>query len=197
MAFDDIAEWSIFDHQGQRKYLTDSEREAFLAVADTMADHKRALFYFLAFTGVRISEALSLRRKHINTDRNVVVIKTLKRRKQHFRCLPIPPAVTEMLLDLAGNNNDRIWSIHRVTAWRWIKQAMAQTETSGIMATCHGLRHSFGVWAAMSSANPAFIQRWLGHSDIKTTSIYVNICGNQEIEFAKRMWKTHQKRLAV
>lgn len=194
MPFSELAEWSVFDERGRRKYLTDSERERFLEYADTMPGYKRALFYFLAFTGCRISEALNMRRFHIDDDRGVVAIMTLKRRKRHIRCLPIPPAVMQMLLELATPVDGRIWNIHRVTAWRWVKQAMRQTN---IVGTCHSLRHSFGVWAAMSSTNPAFIQRWLGHSDIATTSIYLDICGTQEIEMAQRMWLVHSERLGM
>ncbi|OAO00362.1 hypothetical protein A8B75_18655 [Sphingomonadales bacterium EhC05] len=194
MAFSELADWSVFDERGRRKYLTNAERERFLRLADTMPDHKRALFYFLAFTGCRISEALNLRGFHIDQDRNVVAIMTLKRRKRHFRCLPIPSPVTQMLLKLPISMEARLWSIHRTTAWRWVKEAMLRTNTVG---TCHSLRHSFGVWAAMSSANPAFIQRWLGHSDIATTSIYLNICGQQEMEMAQRMWLVHSERLGL
>lgn len=39
----------------------------------------------------------------------------------------------------------------------------------------HGLRHTFGSQMAMAGANPFAIQKAMGHKDIKTTMIYVDV----------------------
>lgn len=197
MPYSEYADWSVFDEEGQRKYLTDAERERFLQYADKQLLQKRALFYYLAFTGVRISEALALRPFHIDTERNVVVVKTLKRRRRHFRCVPIPDKVTRMLLELAPGDDAPIWAIHRVTAWRWIKQAMQEIQTKGPCATCHGLRHSYGVWAAMNALPQPILMRWMGHSAQRSSAAYQQLLGQQEIALAEAMFATHSERLAA
>lgn len=39
----------------------------------------------------------------------------------------------------------------------------------------HGLRHSFGSQMAMAGADPFAIMKAMGHTDIKTTMIYVSL----------------------
>ena len=52
-----------------------------------------------------------------------------------------------------------------------------------------GLRHSFGV-ASFLAVPPHLVQRWLGHASLRTTAIYGEVMGPEEIAFAKRVWKT-------
>jgi hypothetical protein len=59
---------------------------------------------------------------------------------------------------------------------------------SGAHASPKGLRHAFGVCAIQSNIPLNLIQRWLGHADIKTTTIYTDAMGPEEREFASRMW---------
>ena len=44
----------------------------------------------------------------------------------------------------------------------------------------HGLRHTFGSQMAMAGADPFAIMKAMGHTDIKTTMIYVSL-GNSHI----------------
>ena len=34
------------------------------------------------------------------------------------------------------------------------------------------------------------LQKWIGHADIKTTSIYANAIGKEEADIASKMWDT-------
>ncbi|WP_438729247.1 tyrosine-type recombinase/integrase [Parasphingorhabdus sp. DH2-15] len=189
MPLDEMTDWSVFNALGQRKYLSERERRAVLEYADTLTTKKRVLIYLLLYTGCRISEALNFSKLHLDADQNVVVLMTLKRRKQHFRCLPIPEFLTQMLLELEYEEDGRFWTIHRVTAWRWVKDAMAACQIRGPMATCKGLRHGFGIWAATQSVPQNIIQRWMGHAQPGTTAIYLNVVGKEERRFARRMWE--------
>lgn len=195
MSMSELADWSVFDERGERKYLTDTERMQFLAVADKMPKRKRALLYLLVYSGCRISEALNCRPIHLDPEHNILVLTTLKRRKRHFRCIPVPSFLTLMLLDLECARGASFWTVHRVTAWRWVKAAMTQIELDGPMATCKGMRHGFGVWAATQSVPQNVIQRWMGHADPTTTAIYLNVVGNEERIFAERMW--HSKKFGL
>lgn len=181
-------DWQIFDGEGQRKYVSQSERLRFLDSAEHAPLPIKTLCYLLVYTGCRISEALSLRRHHIDEDRHVVTFQTLKRRKLVFRSVPIPVMLTTMLLALCALGKASLWQMHRVTAWRWIKHVMRDARIIGPMATCKGLRHGFGIWAAMQSVPPNLIQRWMGHASPATTSIYMDAVGKEERRFAARMW---------
>jgi len=197
MAAREQTDWQIFDQVGQRKYVSQSERLRFLEAADRQPSQVKALCYLIAYTGCRISEALSLEHFHIDQDRGAVIFQTLKRRKRHFRCVPIPAFLVRMLLDSRKPGQSTLWPIHRATAWRWIKQVMAEARIEGPMATCKGLRHGFGIWAATQSVPPNLIQRWMGHASSTTTAIYLNVVGSEERMFAERMWHPAKWKLAA
>jgi hypothetical protein len=95
----------------------------------------------LAYAGCRISEALALTVHHIDAERFMVTIRTLKRRKLVYRAVPVPQAMIELLRRHADT---LFWSMHRVTAWRVIKATMRLAGIAGPMACPKGLRHGFG-----------------------------------------------------
>ncbi|MGC9271416.1 hypothetical protein [Acidiphilium sp.] len=71
---------SLYDLTGGRKYLTASERAAFLR-RTTLADRPvRALCLTLYYTGCRLSEALALTADRADLTAGVLVFETLKTR---------------------------------------------------------------------------------------------------------------------
>ncbi len=188
MSYMHVGEWQPFDEAGRRKYLNTLERKRFLSAADDMTPEVRALCHVLAFSGCRVSEALALTRDQVDAERNALVIRTLKRRKLRFRIVPIPKRLVSQLLTLADLGDDRLFPMHRSTAWRNVKQVMANANIRGPMATCKGLRHGFGMRAASSSIPGNLIQKWLGHASPTTSAIYLDAVGQEERDFAERMW---------
>lgn len=181
-------EWHIFDDDGRRKYVTAEELTRFLAAAKGQSDAKFAFCAVLAYTGCRISEALELGRGRLHP--GAVTLRTLKRRKQVFRSVPVPEWLPALLLRLPRHDEagDRFWRADRSTAYRWVKRAMDDAGIDGRPAMPKGLRHGFGVRAAGSDVPPSLIQRWLGHASPSTTAIYLNVVGLEERRFAARMW---------
>jgi integrase len=169
--------------------LNEAERRQFLAVADRARSNVRALCYVLAFTGCRVSEALELTTDQLDTAAKTLRFRTLKRRHLCFRSVPIPAELCEMLSALRVRQGDRYWTMHRVTAWRQVKRILAEIEVQGPMACCRGLRHGFGIRAAVRSVPPNLIQRWMGHAYATTTSVYLDAVGVEERLFAERMWE--------
>ena len=70
-----------------------------------------------------------------------------------------------------------------------VKDVMKQAGiTAGLHATPKGLRHGFGLHAIRCGLPLNLVQRWLGHSSMTTTAIYLQAMGQEEREFAARMW---------
>jgi len=190
----------LYDEYGRRKYLTDVERTAFLKAAATAAPEVRTFCHVLAYTGCRLSEALSVTPGQVDYANGVIVFESLKKRKRgEFRAVPIPPILQDMLIsvhklhgtvwemDEAGGQT-RLWPWARITAWRHVKDVLRVAELHGPQATPKGLRHGFGV-AAISAGVPLnLVQRWLGHAQMSTTAIYANAIGEEERQIAARMW---------
>lgn len=188
MEFQPRRQWQVYDPVGRRKYANESERLRLLAAADRKRPEIRALIYLLIFTGCRVSEALALTPENVDCDAGAVIFRTLKRRRPSFRAVPVPQEICSMLKSLPSQSGERLWPMHRVTAWRQIKALFAETGAIGPMACCRGLRHGFGIRAASRNVPPSLIQRWMGHALATTTAIYLDAVGNEERHIAKRMW---------
>jgi site-specific recombinase XerD len=158
----------------------------------------RALFsLLLAWTGGRVSEVLAVRACSFQIDRNIVALRTLKRRKPHVREVPIAPGLmaaidrhfrlTELQRD-PETANRRLWPWSRVTAWRYVKGVMLEAGVVGRPACPRGLRHAFGVGTLQASVPLNMVQKWMGHARMSTTAIYADASGEEEAAFAARFW---------
>ena len=180
----------LFTIDGKRKYLTAEEQGRFIAAANA---HERAevrtLCLTLAYTGCRISEALALTADRVDLPDKSITFQTLKQRnKVKYRSVPCPDVLI-----------DALELVHRVRKlkktkrqaslplWRWgrtqaTKHVWAVMETAGISgdhASPKGLRHGFGVRMAMQTRNPRLVQKLLGHTNLETTAIYMDLVGDE------------------
>lgn len=179
----------LYDRKGQRKYLSHSERERFLEAAGSLPV-ERLLFCVVLFeTGCRISEALQLTVERIDHGEGVLVFKTLKRRDpDEQRSVLIPTELLEDMKVFTKASKGRIWTFSRRTAWRIVKSVMAEAGIEGAQACPKGLRHGFAIACIRENVPIKTIAQWMGHADEKTTMIYLNAVGEEEREFAKRVW---------
>ena len=186
----EISAESAYTQNGQRKYLTRTEGERFLAKA-TNQPRLNALFCLtLYYTGCRISEALNLRDCDLDPELKTVLIRSLKKRSQKaIRRVPLPTFLACELLKVATSRDDqRLWPFSRSTGWRIVKGVMKDASISGIHATCKGLRHGFGVRGALGQIPLSLIQNWMGHADASTTSIYLAVRDEEERSLIEKTW---------
>lgn len=184
-------EMTAYDAEGRRKYLNSRENERFLRASQQLPEDQAAFCLTIYFTGCRITEALNLTGADIETDSGVIVIRSLKKRhRSHIRRLPIPADLAEALRVLNGEHPDqRLWDYSRTTAWRIIKEVMKNAKISGPQATAKGLRHAFGVRGAMNQIPLTVIQKWMGHSALKTTAIYLDVQEEEQRKLIARTWE--------
>jgi integrase/recombinase XerD len=190
---------SLYDQNGQRKYLTPAEREAFLQAADDAEREVRTFCGTLAYSGCRISEALALSADRVDLKAGVLIFESLKKRRRGiYRAVPVPPPFLDMLnmvhnLRAAQKRKDRgkgvyLWSMARNTAWRNICDVMEAAKIVGPHATPKGLRHGFGIKAVSSGVPLNMLQKWLGPAQLSTTSIYADAHGAEAHQLAERRW---------
>jgi integrase len=189
---------SLYGSAGGRKYLNAAERRRFIEAARHAPPKVRLFCFVLRWSGGRISEVLALTPAAIDIESGVASIETLKRRQRGVvRQVPLPRNLLDELnhsFQLRRRQRDpelateRIWSWSRTTAWRRVKEVMAAADIIGTPAMPKGLRHGFGVNAFQSCVPPYLVQRWLGHSSLRTTSIYGDVIVPDERSFAERMW---------
>lgn len=190
----------LYDREGNRKYLTRTERKAFLDAASRMPPEVRTFCLTLAYTGARVSEVLALTPKRIDTEAHIAIIESLKKRRRGvYRAVPIPSKLlTELCkvhrIETAKRQLDRakqrIWPWCRTTAWKWVKMCMTLAEISGAPASPKGLRHALGVGALQAGVPINLVKKWLGHSRLETTEVYADAVGEEEQAIARKFWNT-------
>jgi len=185
------AQLTLFDENGARKYLCDSEIVRFLSAARRADSATCSFCCLLVFTGCRVSEALATTPARLDVETGRVIFRTLKRRKTVFRAVPVPPELMSALRQLAKNRREdaSLWRWRRPTAWRHVKEVMEAAGISGAHATPKGLRHGFGVANAEKNVPMTTTQKWLGHAKLETTAIYQQAVGREEQAFAERLWR--------
>lgn len=166
------------------KYLTKEEIKLLLATT-TYLKHK-AILSTIYSAGLRVSEATNLRISDIMSKEMKIRVRNGKRNKERYTLL------SQKNLELLrvywkkfGYKNyspDDYLFISRLTktklTTRCIEMAMEKSmRKSGIVkkATVHTLRHSFATHLMNDEVELVNIQTLMGHSNIKTTSIYLHV----------------------
>jgi len=187
-------EMSLFSPQGERKYLNKLERRRFHKVARRLADDREMLFcVVLLLTGCRVSEALDLRVRQIDSGEAALVFKTLKQReKLKYRFVPVPRKLiremTSLVQSLELSVDDRIWDFSRSTAWRIITECMEKADITGVKATPRGLRHTFATQCIDNKVDQEDVQFYLGHSNADNTKIYIGFVGKRRRSSLAKTW---------
>ena len=191
------AGFTLVDARG-RKYLTGEERARFLAAARAHPRPTVQTFALtLAHTGCRISEALALRARDVDLAATELRFRTLKRRKEHRRAVPVPEELTRELALVHGLRRAQsrprsaaapLWPFTRPTASRHVAALMRAAAIEGPQACPKGLRHAYGVAAVAAGVPLSTVAAVLGHAHLTTTALYTTAIGAEARELVARMW---------
>lgn len=184
---------SLHDKTGQRKYLNQKERLRFLEVTKRQLTEVKLFCQLIYYTGARISEIHNLKKDSIDLSNGTVVIESLKKRQKGiFREIPIPAFLLKDLKDFIEKSqlqpDERLWWFSVRTASRRIKDCMNAANIKGVRSCARGLRHGFAVHA-VTKAPLTMIKKWLGHSRLETTEVYLNIVGVEERQILRSIWE--------
>jgi len=129
----------------------------------------RMLMQFLWMSGVRITEAVNLRKKDIDFENYVMTVRWLKSRKYKYRNVPIHPNLLDVLRVYTApmKAEDKVFPITRQRAWQLTKKYFNGHP--------HQMRHSFAVNWLRCKGDIIILHRILGHSKVQTTMEYLKI----------------------
>ena len=131
--------------------------------------------------GLRCGELLALEPVHIDSKRNLVLLKNAKGKKD--RIAPLSPKILEMLREyysvckpskylFEGQINGQPYDARSLQ--QVLKQALKKVGITKPVSL-HWLRHSFATHLLESGTDLRYIQELLGHSSSKTTEIYTHV----------------------
>jgi site-specific recombinase XerD len=134
--------------------------------------------------GLRVSEIVGLKISDVDSNRMIVHIESGKGKKDRYT--PLPHSVLEGLREYykAYQPKDFLfegqyggqYSIRSVQAV--FKTAMKKAKINKAVGI-HGLRHSYATHLMEAGTDMVYIQKLLGHKDIKTTQIYAKVTDKQ------------------
>jgi integrase/recombinase XerD len=151
--------------------------------------HNKAFFWTVYSLGLRLQEGLNLQVGDIDSARMVVHVHRGKGSKDRY--VPLPPRTLAMLR--------QYWVTHRHTIWLFpatgrdhteahsADEPMARSSVHGAMKrvvrelgfrkriTIHTLRHSYATHLLEAGVNLRLIQKYLGHSSLQATTIYLHL----------------------
>ncbi len=140
----------------------------------------RAILAMIYSAGLRISELINLRIYHLDIDRQQVLVKNSKGRKDRNIILAksIVPLLNNYLMTykpkvyFAEGYNGGVYSAGSVR--KFLKKSC---EAAGIKkhVTPHTLRHSYATHLLENGIDLRYIQELLGHSRPETTMIYTHV----------------------
>ncbi len=173
--------------------LTVNEVEALIAQPDlrnTQGIRDKAILETLYATGMRVSEAVNLKKDNVNLD--ISFLRCIGKGNKE-RIIPLGKKAVASIIrylkvsrpDLLKNKESEFFFVNRFgkkisrqSLWKIIKKyaKLARIKKS---IKPHTLRHSFATHLLEHGADLRSVQEMLGHSDISTTQIYTHIDKNR------------------
>lgn len=168
------------------RFLSKAEIEQLLLAPDTSTENglrDRAILELMYASGLRVSEAASLRIGDVDLDGGIV---TTTGKGSKTRRVPVGSSAVEWLRsylvlrrkkEITGSDrlfvNSRGGPIDRQIIYTAIVGYAEKCGFAGVSP--HTLRHSFATHLIQNSADIRSVQQMLGHADISTTQIYTHI----------------------
>lgn len=174
-----FASISLYHTSFQRGYLCETELQMIASYHSKSSKRNHALnaFLFACFTGLRISDIRTLKWNDIQKFGNITCIYKIMHKTQEP--ISIPLSINALRYLPTPSNTSKLVFHHlppHATVERAIKEAThALHIDSNRNITFHSSRHTFATLLLSKGADIYTISKLLGHKNLKTTQIYVEI----------------------
>lgn len=141
----------------------------------------KAMLSLIYSCGLRSGELINLEIKHVDSNRNILIIKRAKGKKD--RISPLSDKTIELLREyyrqykpktylFEGQNRGEAYDSRSLQ--QVLKKAVRLSKITKPV-TLHWLRHSYATHLLEGGTDLRYIQEILGHSSSKTTEIYTHV----------------------
>lgn len=141
----------------------------------------KALICLIYSSGLRVSEVIRLKLKHIDSDRKMVYIKDAKGKKDRYSILS--KRAIALLRRYVKKYEPQKWlfpgqkenkHLTERSLQKVVKKASKKAKIKKDVSV-HTLRHSFATHLHENGVDIRYIQKLLGHKSSKTTEIYTHV----------------------
>lgn len=153
------------------KSLTKEEVHKILLASGSIDLRAKAIFTTFLYTGIRRQELLNVQPHHVDLVNKALHIYLGKGNKS--RMIPITDQLAFLLKEwgLKRPQHYYYFNMRSMTLRRLHERVQ---KSSGVEFTIHQLRHTFATNAIASGVDIYSLSKLLGHSDIKTTTVYLS-----------------------
>lgn len=150
-------------------------------IITSIPNSKHKLMISLAYgAGLRVSELVKLKIMDVDLEELTIHIKEVKGKKDRITVFPEKLKEAVAYLFSGKTANDHLFESNRgggLTTTSIQKVFQRALENSGIKkdATFHSLRHSFATHLLENGVDVRYVQKLLGHANIRTTQIYTQV----------------------
>ncbi len=172
-----------------KKYLSQEEVQRILYTVDTIEWSSRlarlrnkAIFYTLLFSGIRKGELMGLRAEDVDLKKRTLYVRPETSKSRRGRTLPLHRQAVEVLEQYMKQREKKhtcaeLWvsasSDHGLTSHGLKHMVSVVKETSGVNFHLHRFRHTFAVNLLRNKTNVAYLQKLMGHQDLRMTDAYL------------------------
>lgn len=199
----ELKNWGgISGSRGQKlpEFMSEEEVKKFLSAIDeaefkSNENRNKLIIKIIIFTGIRVSEALSLKRKDIAEDGDLYVIR-IRSKGNKYRVVMIKRQLIENLLDaIAINyiNKEGYLFINRdgnrltqAYVSRIVEQILFKAGIRKEKNGAHMLRHTFATMLYKKQKDIVLVQEALGHANLNTSRIYTHF-DNDKLKLAAKV----------
>lgn len=147
------------------------------------AKHK-CIIAMLYGCGLRISEIIKLRIKDLCLEREVILVRAAKGKKDRYVAMP-KKLIDDLAMQVGSKNmgeylfSGRLCSrcLSTMGVYKIVKQAVKRAGIKKDVSP-HTLRHSFATHLLEGGVSIRYIQKLLGHTRLETTQIYTKVASN-------------------
>ncbi len=172
----------LIDRPREETYLPEvlSEQEITDILNATENLKHKAVLMTIYSAGLRISEAINLRIKDIDSQRMQIRVEQGKGKKDRYTLLG--NKTLDILRKYVAEYKPKIWLFEGAAGEEYSRRTIAEILRKSVektqikkRITVHTLRHSFATHLLEAGTDLRYIQSLLGHANSKTTEIYTHI----------------------
>lgn len=173
---------ALDEAEGRVRYLSLTEESAALDYFEQQGDQDMVDFVAVAIdTGGRLSELLAMQPAWVRTARPgkwTLTFPGRRTKSSKTRTIPLTERAAAILVRRLETDMYAVWpsawTVDRI-GYKWAKMRQALGLKDDDEFVFHACRHTCAVRLLEATGNIVLIRDWLGHADIKTSTIYAKV----------------------